>query len=383
MRSVVIWPGLILSLMLGLGVGGVILSQDLPPEMRADQYLLEGQRAVEADDPAAALRAFEKLEVLPVDPPVEFFYWYGQALVEHGTTVEAVGKGADRLKQYMLNMEKGAEQYKPTLELLVLAGQKIKHIEQQRKAAEAERQHFAALPERLPSLLVTLKQQMIMVEGGTFTMGCTKEQEADCYSHEKPTHRVRVPRFEIGQYEVTQEVWEAVMGENPSRFQGCAQCPVEDVSWEDVQEFLARLNALTGEQYRLPTEAEWEYAARGGQQSRGYKYAGSDNPGRVGWSEENSSNRPYPVGRKKPNELGLYDMSGNVWEWVEDCWNGSYHGAPTDGRAWESGHCGRRVVRGGSGGVNSWYLRSADRIRNDAGKRDDGLGFRLARTLTP
>ena len=224
---------------------------------------------------------------------------------------------------------------------------------------------------------------MVRVGGGSFTMGCQSGRDRNCYDDEKPAHRVQVRSFEIGKYEVAQALWEAVMGENPSFFKGCAECPVEAVSWVDVQAFLAKLNARTGKRYRLPTEAEWEYAARGGRQSRGYRYAGGDAVGSVGWSEDNSGDRTHPVGRKRGNELGLHDMSGNVWEWVQDCWNDSYRGAPGDGRAWERGGCSVRVLRGGSWGNIPRNLRAAGRIRVGTGIRLDLLGFRIARTLIP
>ena len=224
---------------------------------------------------------------------------------------------------------------------------------------------------------------MVRVDGGSFTMGCQSGRDGACFDDEKPARRVQVRSFEIGKYEVTQALWEAVMGENPSSFKGCAECPVERVSWDDVQAFLAKLNARTGKRYRLPTEAEWEYAARGGRQSRGYRYAGGDAVGSVGWHGDNSGDRTHPVGRKRGNELGLHDMSGNVWEWVQDCWNESYRGAPGDGRAWERGDCSKRLVRGGSWNYIPLSLRSAFRIRYVAGNRNDYLGFRIARTLTP
>ena len=247
---------------------------------------------------------------------------------------------------------------------------------------EAERQQQA----KRKTPLEILGEQMVHVRGGTFRMGCTAEQD-DCLDQEKPVHRVQVSDFEIGKYEVTQEVWEAVMGKSPSAFalddDDYSQHPVENVSWNDVQAFLKKLNEMTGAGYRLPTEAEWEYAARGGQRSRGYPYAGSETPGLVAWHGRNSWDGPSPVGEKHPNELGLYDMSGNVWEWTADCWNGDYVGAPSDGSAWQSGDCLVRVLRGGS-----WYdrprdLRSALRIRTTAWFQNDYNGFRLARTLTP
>ena len=224
--------------------------------------------------------------------------------------------------------------------------------------------------------------EMVSIPGGSFRMGCTREQR-ECYGDENPVHEVQVRAFEIGRYEVTQAVWAAVMGENPSRFSDCAQCPVENVDWDDIQVFLKRLNEQTGSQYRLPTEAEWEYAARGGQQSRGYQYAGSNDLDAVAWYEGNSGDKTHPVGQKEPNELGVYDMSGNVWEWVQDCWNDSYRGAPSDGRAWESGDCSVRVLRGGSWSSAPRNLRSADRSGDPSGDRYGDVGVRLARTLTP
>ncbi len=227
---------------------------------------------------------------------------------------------------------------------------------------------------------------MTRVAGGSFIMGCQSDRDGvygDCFNREKPAHRVEVGSFEIGKYEVTQALWQAVMGGNPSHFKGCSECPVEKVSWDDVQAFLQRLNALTGNRYRLPTESEWEYAARGGRQSGGYKYAGGNDVGSVGWYSDNSGGRTHPVGRKDANELGLHDMSGSVWEWVQDCLNGSHEGAPGDGRARERGDCSQRVARGGSWISGPRYLRAAYRIWGTSGLRSGDLGFRIARTLTP
>mgnify|MGYP002854887803 CR=1 FL=1 len=199
--------------------------------------------------------------------------------------------------------------------------------------------------------------KMVYVEGGTFTMGATSEQGSDAWDDEKPTHQVTLSSFSIGETEVTQELWEAVMGSNPSYFTGNSQRPVEEVSWNDCQTFITKLNALTGQTFRLPTEAEWEYAARGGNQSKGYKYSGSNTIGDVAWywyniPSQTSGTAGYgtqPVGTKSPNELGLYDMSGNVWEWCSDAWY-SYESSSQTNPTHPGVSGSSRVYRGGG-----WY----------------------------
>lgn len=217
-----------------------------------------------------------------------------------------------------------------------------------------------------------LNLEMVAVQGGTFTMGDTF---GGGNSDEKSTHSVTLSNFYIGKFEVTQAQWQAVMGSNPSNFKGCSSCPVETVSWNDVQEFIKKLNQLTGKRYRLPTEAEWEYAARGGSQSKGFKYSGSNSIDEVAWYNGNSGSKTQPVGGKKPNELGLYDMAGNVWEWCAD-WFGSYTSdAKTNPTGPTSGT--RRVYRGGSWFHDAQYCRVADRYNFIPDFRYNGLGFRL------
>ena len=188
---------------------------------------------------------------------------------------------------------------------------------------------------------------MIRVDGGTFTMGATSEQGGDAYDDEKPVHQVTLSSYYIGETEVTQELWEAVMGSNPSYYDKGAKHPVVEVSWNDCQEFIRKLNTKTGRQFRLPTEAEWEYAARGGNKSLGYKYSGSNNLSEVAWYIDNSGSTPHDVKTKQANELGLYDMSGNVWEWCQD-WHDEYSSSsqinPTGP---SSGSFRFRVKRGG------------------------------------
>ena len=183
---------------------------------------------------------------------------------------------------------------------------------------------------------------MVRVEGGTFQMG---SNDSDASSNEQPVHQVTLSTYSIGETEVTQALWEAVMGSNPSNWKG-GNLPVEQVSWNDCQTFIQKLSQLTGKKFRLPTEAEWEYAARGGNKSRGYKYAGSNTIDDVAWYGGNSGNKTHPVKTKQANELGIYDMTGNVQEWCQD-WYGDYSSSsqtnPTG-----PGSAAFRVLRGGS-----------------------------------
>ena len=220
----------------------------------------------------------------------------------------------------------------------------------------------------LSAELNKLINNMVYVSGGTFIMG------GDDSSDQMPTHSVTLSSYYICKYEVTQALWRAVMGSNPSNFKG-NNLPVENVSWYDCQTFIKRLNSYTGRNFRLPTEAEWEFAARGGNYSRHYKYSGSNYIGDVAWYDDNSGNRTHPVGTKQPNELGLYDMSGNVWEWCSD-WYGSYSSySQSDPTGANSGSY--RVERGGSWYGYARYCRSSDRGSDSPGGSDYGLGLRL------
>ncbi len=219
---------------------------------------------------------------------------------------------------------------------------------------------------------------MVKVEAGTFTMGATSEQGSDAYDWEKPAHKVTLTKdYYIGQTEVTQALWQAVMGSNPSEFKG-SNLPVECVSWKDCQTFITKLNSLTGSKFRLPTEAEWEYAARGGNKSRGYKYSGSNSINDVAWyTSTTNDSGTKPVATKAPNELGIYDMTGNVLEWCNDC-NGSYSSSPqTNPTGASSGSC--RVCRGGDSYSDARWCRVSNRIDYYAPDfRSSILGLRLA-----
>ena len=221
---------------------------------------------------------------------------------------------------------------------------------------------------------------MVVVPAGSFAMGAGApangwQPNADEY----PQHVVTVPSFAIGKYEVTQAEWQAIMGDVPSFNRG-ATLPVETVSWDDAQAYLRKLNTKTGKAYRLPTEAEWEYAARGGTTT---VYSFGDDPadlGRHAWYSDNSGKKAHPVGEKRPNPFGLHDMHGNVWEWIQDCYQPSYNDAPADGSAVaDRGGC-ERVIRDGSGVDYPKSLRVAERYKNRSDYRNGNLGFRVALT---
>lgn len=221
-----------------------------------------------------------------------------------------------------------------------------------------------------------VKFTMVPVEGGTFTMGATSEQGSDALEGEYPAHQVTLSDYYIGQTEVTQALWKAVMGSNPSDSKG-DNLPVEQVSWDDCQVFIQKLNQLTGKQFRLPTESEWEYAARGGRKSRGYKYAGGNDIGLVAWYDGNSGNETHTVATKQANELGVYDMSGNVEEWCSDYWYDGYQSSSqSDPQGPSSGSA--RVGRGGSFFFNARYCRVSNREYYTPDFRTFDLGLRLS-----
>jgi formylglycine-generating enzyme required for sulfatase activity len=227
--------------------------------------------------------------------------------------------------------------------------------------------------------------EMVELPAGSFSMGSPDGEDT------QPVHAVNIAKpFAIGKTEVTQAQWRALMKTDPSYFETCDdECPVEQVSWNDAQAYIKKLNALTGKNYRLPTEAEWEYACRAGEQ---HEYCGSDIADKVSWTSSNSGRmtlgKPHPVATRKPNAFGLYDMSGNVWEWVQDIYHSTYEGAPADGSAWlaTSGNSmiaggDMRVLRGGAWGNDVAMSGAAVRTKFGPDIRHFSYGFRLARDL--
>lgn len=216
---------------------------------------------------------------------------------------------------------------------------------------------------------------MVAVQGGSYIMGATSEQAAEAYEDESPVHKVTLSDYYIGCCEVTQALWTAVMGNNPSFFKD-PERPVECVGWNDCQKFIAKLNQITGKKFRLPTEAEWEFAARGGLQSKNGKYAGSDLIDKVAWYNEDWDTGTHKVASKDANELGLYDMSGNIYEWCQD-WFGRYEeGDQTNPQGPPTGK--NRVLRGGSWFVIGNYCRISNRSGSLPDSRFIHIGFRLA-----
>ena len=227
----------------------------------------------------------------------------------------------------------------------------------------------------ITELVGDISFDMVYVKAGSFMMGASENDE-DVQDREMPEHQVALTgSYYIGKYEVTQGLWKAVMGDNPSYFPKGDDYPVEKVSWHHVQEFIARLNELTGKKYALPTEAQWEYAARGGEKSKGYKYSGSNDLDEVAWYNSNSNNATNPVGMKAPNELGIYDMTGNVWEWCQDRYATYSSDAQTDPVGPENGST--YVLRGGSWNNVAGRCRVSFRSYIKPGNFDSYWGFRL------
>lgn len=238
------------------------------------------------------------------------------------------------------------------------------------------------LRETFTETALGLNMEMVYVEGGEFEMGATEEQGDDADDREKPVRNIKLDGFHIGKYEVTQAQWKAVMGTNPSYFKG-ENRPVESVGWKEAQEFCKRLSKRTGKKYSLPTEAQWEYAARGGVHKTKTKYAGSNDIDEVAWYRENSHNLglehpdygTHSVGEKKSNELGIYDMNGNIWEWCSD-WYGSYDENDTENPLGPAKGT-LRVMRGGRWFSNAVNCRVSYRNYDLPNHHRDDLGFRV------
>ncbi len=337
--------------------------KDLSPEIQLDLLINSATKDIEAERWEDAVQSFEKAMKLGVNLPGEFHFLYGKALYKAGSYEYALSS----FTIYLTLVGRDGKYYEEAITLVVDAENKQK--EETRRVSESKHRKVEAASET--------EDGMVFVKGGCFDMGDIFGTGA---SDEKPVHRVCVGDFYLGKTEVTQKQWEDVTGSNPSKFQ-CADCPVERVSWNNIQDFIKKLNKKTGMNYRLPTEAEWEYAARSG----GWKeqWAGTNDKEKIGeytWYGFTAEGRTHTVAGKTPNGIGLYDMMGNVWEWCSDRYDKKYYeNSPSkDPQGPLEGP--NRILRGGGWRSRDKGLRTTD--RNDfipTSKKFSDIGFRLAR----
>ena len=342
-----------------------VSASQLPPEIELDRFLMKADQAVEDRDAQAARSAMERVVALQeehgMEPALEDHFRCAQAWQLAGESQRALVA----VTTYLQLLGRDAPNYREALRLLNEVEDGTSRPAADSSARSGDSDPLGAAP------MGPAGMEFVWIPAGKFRMGSTS---SEAFEDEQPVTQVRISRgFWLGKYEVTQAEWEAVMGSNPSSFNGCGHCPVEEVSWNDVQDFISRLNAQEGrEVYRLPTEAEWEYAARAG--TKGDRYGDLD---AIAWYGDTSGRRTHPVGGKAPNAWGLHDVLGNVVEWVGD-WYGDYvGGSVTDPQGPGSGP--GRVIRGGCWVGAAKHSRTSNRNVSPPDVRYDFLGFRLAR----
>ena len=359
----------------------VLLPAQLPPEIQLDRFLLRAEQQAAEGKFLDAMESLERILELQeqhgVEVPETFLFTYAEVSLRVGLYSQAI----EFVTRYLTLTGREGEHYRGALRLLdsaeaakaaalEAAEEAQRRVEESRRKAEAAR--AAAEEARKKAEAVIAAMEFVWIPAGEFRMGSRSSRAND---NERPRTRVRISRgFFLGKHEVTQELWQAVMGANPSHFSGCDRCPVDSVSWHDAQSFVERLNARsTGTSYRLPTEAEWEYAARAGRRGNDYP----EDVDSIAWHRGNSGLRTHPVGQKVPNAWGLHDMLGNVREWVED-WYGEYPGgAVTDPEGPSTGSY--RVHRGCCWLYDAGDCRAADRSSDGPGSGHYHYGLRLLR----
>ena len=381
------------------------LGQELPPDIQVDRLMVQADRETAGGEYWSAVITLERALEIYQDQGLEIpaAFWFRQAGVLQNAGLHEQAVQASR--RYLQEAGREGEHYLAALELYDAAelakaqaaeraaawAAEAERLAAERAAAEAERAALAAaaLPAAMP--------EMVVIPAGRFRMGCVSGQE--CYADELPVHEVTIQEaFAVSVYEVTFAQWDAcVAGGGCGGYRpddegwGRGNRPVINVSWEDAQAFVSWLSRYAGENYRLLSEAEWEYVARAGTETaytwgdaivRNQANCNGRRERGVGRCRDRWDNTA-PVGSFAANAFGVHEMHGNVGEWTEDCWNGSYAGAPSNGSAWRSGDCNYRVERGGSWLYSPRVLRSAHREGYTAGLRHSTLGFRVARTLTP
>lgn len=357
-------------------------AQELPPEIQVDRLLVQAEREIEDGEHWSAVGTFERILALceehGLEIPTEF--WFRQAGVLQGAGLHE--RALEASTRYLREAGREGEHYQAALELLdaaeVSLGEAQREEARLRAAAErAERQRAA----RAEAIVASIPE-MVTIPGGTFRMGCVTGRK--CHKSEKPVREVRVKDFVLSSHEVTFAQWDMCTEHGPCGWAsdegwGRGNRPVVNVTWDDARTYVAWLQEETGDTYRLPSEAEWEYAARAGTETR-YISGNRIDRGQANWNGEQTR----PVGSYPANPFGLYDMTGNVAEWVQDCWHDSYRGGLPDGEAWQTPSCSMRVYRGGS-----WATRKAAAVTLASrwGRyphRSYGyLGFRIARSLDP
>ena len=394
-------PGLLLACI----AAGELATAQLPPAILADRYLVQAERELGSGDAAAAVETLNRIVALEAEQGLDIpeVFWFRRAEAAHAAGLHDLA--IESVVRYFEISGQEGEHYLAALELYdaaelakAEAAEQAAEVAAALAAAEARRlaaeaaaaERLAAEEEALTAAVAAVAPEMVMIPAGSFRMGCVSGQ--DCDDDELPVHEVTIPEaFAVSKYEVTFAQWDAcVLGGGCGGYRpddegwGRGTRPVINVFWENAQAYVSWLSSQTGQNYRLLSEAEWEYVARAGSQTA-YSWGsdiGSNRANCEGCGSRWDDSQTAPVGSFQANAFGVHDMHGNVWEWVEDCWNDRYRRAPSDGSAWLRGNCERRVLRGGSWFIIPRNLRSAFRLWGSAGDRYF-LGFRVARTLTP
>ena len=373
--------------LIGMACVSTVRAQ-LPPDIQVDRLLVQAEREAGDGNPWAAAytlgQALEMYEEHGLEIPADFWIRYAQALQAAGLHEEAI----EASTRYLEESGREGEHYLTALRLLDEAEVGLaedrreearRRVEAQRVAEEAAAREAATLEAVMANL-----PDMVVISAGTYRMGCVSGRTCD--EVERPVHEVQVPSFSLSRHEVTFTQWDVCVEYGPCEWSGDegwgrGNRPVIYVSWHEAQDFVSWLSRVTGEPYRLPSEAEWEYAARAGTETA-YYWGNRIGRGNANTQRFNVSGTTT-VGAFSPNSFGLYDMVGNIREWVQDCWNATYNGAPSDGSAWEDGNCTSRVVRGGSWATAAERSRIAWRGRPPSNSENRFFGFRVAKTIEP
>ena len=387
----------------------VAVGAELPPEIQVDRLLVQAEREIKDGEHGSAVSTFERILDVSEEHGLEIptAFWFRQAEVLHAAGLDQ--RAVEASTRYLTEAGRTGEHYRAALDILDAAevGLAEARAAEARARASAERAEREAVARA--AVVAASVPETVAIPTGTFRMGCLTRR--GCDKDEKPVREVRIPAFALAKHETTFAQWDVCVEYGPCRWVsdegwGRGDRPVVNVGWDDAQAYVGWLSRETGARYRLPSEAEWEYAARAGTTT---KYSWGD---RIGGNLANCRGCgsqwdwdaflrgdlgvTAPVGSFAPNRFGLYDMHGNVWEWVEDCWSGGYAGAPVDGSARIGGDCTERVLRGGSARTRRGSLRAASRFAHasgsgdadpltlwNAGYRRNVMGFRVVRALAP